>query len=36
MKQWTTVYLPIYVKLGLVIDMTKEVSYDKELNIINY
>ena len=29
------VYLPIYAKLGLVVDMTKQMSDGKEADIVN-
>ena len=29
------VYLPIYAKLGLVVGMTKQISNDKEADIVN-
>ena len=29
------VYLAIYAKLGLVVGMTKQMSYDKEVDIVN-
>ena len=30
------VYLPIYAKLGLVVDMTKQLPNTKEVDIVNY
>ena len=29
------VYLPIYVKLGLVVGMTKQISYGKKADLVN-